>query len=326
MELGKKWETDEAAGNVYAPGEEFHKGNSGAVRRQVVAGGGGRCRFMWGRWERASWRHVEVREGAPVNTWRRPVCTGNGRCELGQNSACLQKSTEVNVAGAEWGKGWGDREGSWRVSLATTMALASPQRESVSHSGSSVFAPKPSPFLWNSHLSSSFPLALLSPWLPSPPQQTTVMFPGKFPSPASYPQPTGTWGPRHPSAPIRSPMPQWSYVIDSACPSWSNWCQDGRHAALTSHCFWSRAPSLPLKSNVSVAPEPHKQCLCLSCSLPWTAFPLPPRVSNFISSVLSAILQLHEAFLHSPLWWDVLNPWTLPVLSYKSQSSWLVSC
>lgn len=40
MELGKKWETEEAAGNVYAPGEEFHKGNSGAVRRQVVAGGG----------------------------------------------------------------------------------------------------------------------------------------------------------------------------------------------------------------------------------------------------------------------------------------------
>lgn len=105
--------------------------------------------------------------------------------------------------GQNEGEGWCHQEGSWRVSLATIMALASPQRESVSYTSFSVLAYNPSHLLCNSqHLSSSFPLALLPPWLPSPPQQAMVMSPGKVPSPASS---TSTRSPHHSSALIKSP-------------------------------------------------------------------------------------------------------------------------
>lgn len=100
MELGKKWETDNIAGNMYASGEEFHKGNSGVVKRQVVARG----RVVLVHVGKVRAYFLETRRGergSLVNTRRRPACTGSRRCELGQNSACLQKSTEANMARAE---------------------------------------------------------------------------------------------------------------------------------------------------------------------------------------------------------------------------------
>lgn len=84
------------------------------------------------------------KRGSPLDPWGGQAHTGSRGCELGQNSACLQKSTEANVPGQNEGEGCQHCEGSWRVSLATIMTLASPQRERISYTGFSVLVYNPS--------------------------------------------------------------------------------------------------------------------------------------------------------------------------------------
>lgn len=145
-----------------SPGEECHKGNWGVVRwpgvargREVLLHGGmvWACfSEAWGKW------------GSPVNPRRDEPAQGAVRVSRDRTQCVCRRALRPMWPGQNEGEGWRHWESSWRVSLGTIMALASPQRESISYTSFSVLAYNPSHLLWNSqHLSSSFPLALFPP-------------------------------------------------------------------------------------------------------------------------------------------------------------------